>query len=631
MTKHPYPRLAAIGVLFLALLCAAVAAQEATGSAGSSPPVTARLLETKLAEAEAAADLPEEAKAKLVSLYREALGNLKEAASYRESAEAFRQALRTAPIEAQAIREDIEEPAVPVEPSEVDGSTELSDMEALLQRNQRDLASAEEAQEEFSKRLDEQPGRSEAIRQRLKAAAEEGAEIDARLALPATDADGKREVEAQARRWVLETRKEALTAEIDMLEREIQSQPARAELLAANRDKAASGAARIEQRISRLHDLLTAKRQSVAEQAKREAEAARLDAEGAHPPVARLAEQNAALSEEIAETLAQLDELEAQTDETQRLARQLEDDFDTAEEIIAIGGSRLSQELGNLLLQQRQSLPDLRSFEHQAREREARAGQIGVRRLLHRREQKRLSDPAAYAAGLLTPAMAEETPSLRKRLVDLATERKALLERAIESEDVLLRKLRELAAAQEDLLGTIARFDEFLDVHLLWVRSASRAELEELGALPDQVWRIISPAGWYGATQVLVHQATHSPVFVLLALVLGALLWSRRRLIAFVESTAAKVGKPTTDKFLHSLQALAVTLVAAAALPLVAAVVGWQLQASPEATGFSSAVGGALLALAVQFYLLRAFRLICMPRGVAAAHFRWPEPNLRLL
>jgi potassium efflux system protein len=52
---------------------------------------------------------------------------------------------------------------------------------------------------------------------------------------------------------------------------------------------------------------------------------------------------------------------------------------------------------------------------------------------------------------------------------------------------------------------------------------------------------------------------------------------------------------------------------------------------SSEATDFSMAVGGALLALAMQFYFLRALRLMCIPRGLAAAHFRWPESSVRLL
>jgi potassium efflux system protein len=130
---------------------------------------------------------------------------------------------------------------------------------------------------------------------------------------------------------------------------------------------------------------------------------------------------------------------------------------------------------------------------------------------------------------------------------------------------------------------------------------------------------------------VLAHQATHSAVFTLLAIALGGLLLGRGHLIRFIEARGEGLGEPTTDRFAYTVQVLVATLVAAGAWPLVTAVVGWQLQVSSRATDFSGAVGEALLTLAMQFYFLRALRLICMPRGLAAAHFRWPEPDLRLL
>ena len=71
--------------------------------------------------------------------------------------------------------------------------------------------------------------------------------------------------------------------------------------------------------------------------------------------------------------------------------------------------------------------------------------------------------------------------------------------------------------------------------------------------------------------------------------------------------------------------------VAAAPWPLAVAVTGWQLKVSAQATDFTIAVGASLLFIAIQFYWLRVFRLICMPDGLAAALFRWPEPSLRLL
>nr|ESQ16688.1 MAG: hypothetical protein N838_25670 [Thiohalocapsa sp. PB-PSB1] len=325
---------------------------------------------------------------------------------------------------------------------------------------------------------------------------------------------------------------------------------------------------------------------------------------------------------------SELGELAERTETADRLARQLDADFKIAQETVAIGVHGLSEEMGHMLREQRQSMPDVRAFQRQAEERDEKAGAVGARRLLHRREHKRLRDPDAYVAEMLSEAAAEETPAMRKRLLDLATERKALLEKAVESDEFYLRKLAELESAQKKLLDAIERFDAFLDEHLLWVRSASRTQLQELGALPEQVWRILSPAGWLEVVAVLVHQATHSPVFVLLALALGVLLWRRRDLIGGIAAISDKLGKPTTDRFGYSLQVLILTLIAAAAWPLVVAVTGWQLRTSPEATDFSNAVGEALLTVAANFYFLRAFFLICMPRGLAAVHFRWTESSL---
>jgi potassium efflux system protein len=630
MSAHRHRRLLVIGLWLLALVAATGFAQEPPD--GAPAPVEKDVLDAKIAETESATDLPDETKNQLLSLYRQALGNLNEATSHRSSAQTFRQALQTAPSEAKQIRDALAAASLAQaqKPSPLDDSPPLQELETRLQREKADFAAADAQRTDLSTRLDAEAARPAAIRKRLQEADGEQADNRAQQQLPpAADASP---AEAQARRWALQTGADALSAEIEMLNQELLSQPARVELLEAKRDKAAADAAAIGQRVALLEELVTAKRQAEAEQAKDAAEVKRLDAEGQPPSVVRLAEQNAALSNEIAETVAQLDLIGQQTDAANRLERQLEGDFKSAQDIIALGGSNLNDQLGNLLRQQRQSLPDLRSFEREARAREAKAGQIGVRRVLHRREQERLTDTDAYLGTLLSEAGAEDkSKSVHARLVELVDERKGLLAKAIDSEDLLLRKLGELEAAQTDLLATIKRFDELLDVHLLWVRSASRTQLAALGALPEQVWRVVSPTGWYGVAEVLAYQVTHSAVFILLGIALGGFLWGRRHLIQFITSRGDGLGKPTTDRVVFTLQVLVVTLVAAGAWPVLTAVVGWQLQVSPRATDFSGAVGQALLTLAMQFYLLRALRLICVPRGLAAAHFRWPEPSLRLL
>jgi potassium efflux system protein len=126
MTAHRHRLLSEIGLWIAALVAPVAAAQQAPGD--NPPTVTADLLETKIAETQTAADLAEETKTRLLSLYREALSNLDQADADRASAKAFRVAVQTAPIEAQPICEDTDESNVadPTETLPVDGSTSLS-------------------------------------------------------------------------------------------------------------------------------------------------------------------------------------------------------------------------------------------------------------------------------------------------------------------------------------------------------------------------------------------------------------------------------------------------------------------------------------------------------------------------
>jgi hypothetical protein len=199
------------------------------------------------------------------------------------------------------------------------------------------------------------------------------------------------------------------------------------------------------------------------------------------------------------------------------LQQQLEGDFASAREVIAIGGANLSGELGALLRQQRQALPDLRTFEREARERDAQVSAAGVNRVLYRREQQRIADADARVAALLEQAEAADATApdaapapAPAQLLEAINERQQLLDQAIEVEDVLLRELGELEAAQTDLLETIRRFDELLDVNLLWVRSASANRAGGVGRPARSGLAHRLARGWAGVAGVLLHQATHS-------------------------------------------------------------------------------------------------------------------------
>ena len=622
-------------LLFIAILvCLAMgrpllAAEDSKTTPELQGTVTQEVIESKIAEVEAVTGIDEQAKEKLLQLYRKALVNVETAASNEKSALAFQQASKDAPATIRQLGKQTDEVN-----AELDNDTlirklpaNLQKIEQLLQQEKAELALQDAKLLDVELRLQEEAGRPAIIRQRLPEAKQQLEDAYSELKQPQSTKDDA--ATSQARRWVLESRVQRLSAEINMLNQELLSQPLRIDQQEAERDRAQTGIRWSTARISALESQVTLKHQGEVNQARLEAEVILDQSAGKHPLVVQLAGKNADLSNQIASMVSRLDELTQQTEQVNKRARQIEEDYKRAREIVEIGG--LSKGMGHMLLQQHYALPDPNSLRRQAEERKDAAAEIGVNRLLHRQDRRWVRDTDVYLDGIMAEVNEQEYPLLRGELNELARERLELLDKALESDDFYLQKLGELESAQQQLLGAIDDFNGYLAVHLLWVRSATRAELQALGVVPAQAWRILSPHGWFEVMQVLEYQAVHSAAFVLLVLILGALIWNRKRMITAIQSIGKRLGRPATDNFVLTTKVVLLTLITVAALPLVLAVAGWQLKASSQATVFSIAVGSALLAFATQFFYIRALRMVCMPGGLAAAHFRWPKSSLVLL
>jgi len=595
----------------------------------ASASVTQEMIQSRIAETKASSGLDELSKASLLELYQKSLSNMQATLSSEETARSYQQLAEAAPEEIQRIREEIttqysDDERVSLD---VNQAASLSQVQALLQEEKAALLAVDTIRTDAERLLEEATGRPVQIRQRLVAAKKQQEEDAIQLKLaPSTDMSP---ASIEASQWVLKTRAQALSAEISMLDQELISYSARMDLLGLKRDKASDRAGWILKRIRSLEEIVTSLRQNEAEQAKVQAETIRREAEGKHPLVVGLAEKNAILSEEIAGIVSKLSELTDQVAQANSQAQLLEEDFKSARETVEIGG--LSQKLGHMLLLQRQSLPDASVFRRQADEREKSAAQIGVQRLQHRLVQKRLRDLDAFVAEVSATVSEEELPLVHNQISELAIERGRLLVKAIETDDFYLLKLGELESAHQGLLSVINSYDAFLNEHLLWVRTASQTGLDSLGALPQQAWQILSPKGWLDVVRAFWHEATRSLLNLLILIAFAALFLGRKYLLSISERNSDKIGKPTTDRFAYSLQALFITIILAAVWPMVMAVSGWLIKGSAEGSNFSNVVGSSLIKVALQLFYLRLFYMICLPGGLAARHFRWPESSLQLL
>ncbi len=621
------------------LSCAS--AQEADGALPGWL-VTSQALESKIAEAEAATDRTEEAKTQLIELYRKALSNLQTAKDNAASAATFRRTAERAPAEIQGIRAALapDAEAEPMDGPDATADTPLSVLEELFQKEQADLTAAEARRADLESRLATLEQRPEAISQRLAEATQQREEASAQLQTPA--ADDVSPTFASAQQWVLETHYVALSTETTMLEQELSTLPLRTQLLEAKRDKDDANVDSIGERMRVLDELIDRKRREAAEQATTAAEQTQRELEGMHPVLVALSAENAALSRDINDITQQLQAQDLVRQNLEEIVEQLGADFQDARETLESG--EVNDDLGRILLQQFDALPDLRAFVQNDEQRKTEIADLTVRRLKHRAEARRIADADATVERLAlelqadasappeTEAQADaEMEAQNARLLELVLQRQTLLDKALETDQLYLGKLRELDRAEQALLTTAAEYDAYLDEQLPWLRNAKPIRLQDISAMPSELGARLTAADLPGLPRLIGQQLSRSPAFWLAVIGAGVLLWRRRAIIAAIESVTPRIGKPTTDRMKYTGRVLGLTLLLAAPLPLVLAAAGWQLQVDGSATALSHALGYALTRVALHLAILLSLSAICLPHGLAAVHFRWPERNLTLL
>ena len=590
--------------------------------------VTLEVLRSQLEGIEASTDFDEATRAALTELYRKAISNLETARSYQESIARFGEAVETAPAKANAARAELErkeEEGVGAVPS-FEGIT-LEEADQLLQKEKANLAAVEAKLAEFEAQLKKETDRPATIRTRLTEAKSRKAEAESDLATPAQP-DALPQL-TQARNWLLESELEMLRTEILMLDQELLSQPARVELLKAERDLAEHAVESLRAKVAALEHMANEARRQQAQEAQAEAQAVRREAAGKHPLVERLAERNAELSETLNNLATELDDINKRearaTDETGRI----EKSFNNTQQRIEIAG--LSQVLGQVLLEERRSLPETRVFQRQAKERERKIAATSLAQLQLEDERRELRDVEKYVASLTADVPATEAATISAELAQLARQRLELIDNATNIQDAYLRAMGELDFAQGRLLDVVERYDAFLGKRLLWVRTSPRVGAESIRAIPVQAAHLLSPHGWTEVLETLADRLFESPYLGLAFLTFALLHWNRRRLHRALGATGKNVGRVTRDRLEDTFRALVIVVLLALPGPLLVYVAGWELLAADDVSAFAKVIGHALSQIAPTFFGLQAVRLFIRPGGVAAQHFRWVTGGLDAL
>lgn len=603
-------------------------AAPATTAAAALPDVTAKSLQSQIAETKSSTKLDDAAKEPILAAYQMALAELDRAAALEKQAAAFRLSAQTAPDRLRAVRAELDRPTdtgqpdVPPEASTAELETKLSDIQNQLAQAQDELTRLEaEPQRRAERRLKSLPAQLDAANKTLD-------DILKQAAVPAA-ADETKEM-TTARLALLAARQLALHQEIACCTVERESYNAEDELLPKDHDRA-------ERHVAVLKQLVDAWQRILHQRRQREAEAklstAKREKQHAYPELRGVAEENEELARRVAQINNDVAAASKQTVEFANAQSDLKREFNDVVKKAELG---LAQQLGPYLLQCRTDLQRRRRQLEAERLPDSKIEQVRAEWLDLTEHRKKLGDIDQRAETVLRRLDLSTSKSPREALLAevrrLLHTRRELIDSLISAYVRYFGEIASVTAAEKELFDAIAQQSDYIDERIFWVRSTSRLGIADFAAAGEALRWYGRPQEWLSVGGQLLHSARVNllPCFLTAVVIIG-LLATQLRMRDRVRKLGEQAIRGTADDMSLTLRALIFTLLMSAPWPLLLAMLGSLLEHAPDGSELGRALAHGLMFSAVALASMEFLRQVCRGRGLGASHFGWPEQSTRLL
>ena len=620
-------------LVFILLALGARSAPLAAQDTPRLPPGPATI-EAKLAELQAAPDLPEAAKAAAVDFYQRAVALLTRAQEAQNRAADFRRAAAEAPQLLATIREELGRPAeeTAVTPAP---ETPLATLEQALLQASAELEASRRTVTELQAEAARRDERRALIPEQIARTRQQLAESEEALTAPVPEESPP--FLREARRTFQEAQREALLREVEALEAEAASYDARRELLPARRDRAQRRVAQSERAVSQWQAVIADRRQVEVREAAREAERLRRQAARQDPSLRSFAEETVlrAQARSGPESFTQrIDGVSRDAAARRAALADLHRNFSAIQRRIDATG--LNRATGLLLRRQYDTMPEESRLRRSVQLSQDQLERVQYELIELQDERLGTGDIDGVVRALVADAAPTPGPDAARDLEavarELAVARRDLLDQLIADATALFDRLVDLNSAQRDMLAATQEYRGFVKERILWVRSVAGEGVPSARDFADAVTWLLSPESWAIAlrqvAETLKKQWFHSGATALLfGLVWIAAVRARRALTRLGEL----VSRYRTDRLIYSVYAVIATTVAALPLPLALAIAGWALLRPQEQVPLAVAVGHGLRHAAVLLFFLRFLRVLLRDGGLAASHFRWQDVAIRSL
>lgn len=593
----------------------------------SQPSLTASELQLQLKQVQDATDLTEDVKSRAIGLYTQAIQQLEIAEQWAVKAAEYDAERQRAPDRIRAFKEELATP--PDEPvPDVPAGATRADLEQRLRQVQSDLEAERKTLADWERERDRRRARRRELPELVTAARTRLQTLGERLTAPEAGLAG---VARRAQKALDDGTRLAVEREIDAYNNELLSYDARRDLLQAHLDRSA-------RHIGHLEELLTAWHRVIQDRGRQESAAALREAneqlKRAHPTILPLVEERKQLVIFAKELQSESKQVDARLADTDALLAQVNQDFDKI--VRRVNAAGLTNAISQLLRKHRSNLPNLRPFNYSLRKRKDRisSAQLEMTELEDRRRE--LTSIDEVVAGITESIGADVSDHQRTMIREAATEAivslRTDMDNLIRDYDLLFEKMVDVDSRERELVEVIERFDEYVDEKILWIKSGTWPNVQDLQDGQEAFRWLVTGSNWKEVGSSIAGTFRARAGLTTSYLIAVVALWlASPRLVRVVRQVGEKAPKAAQDTMGRTIAALAATVGLAARWPATLWFLAWALAIPTDQSEFAKAVAGGLSVTATIVLTLQALRQLARRNGLAEAHFRWNAHSLALL
>ncbi len=619
----------------------AVTGQDASSGISSGRPAVGQSaadlspdkLEAKRTEVQASQRLDPAAKDRAIKMLDQAIGFRKSFDESEEQSKTLSRQIIAAPQRLRAIKSELARPVQPAEAVKTLAAQKNAlELEQLLQKEKAQLTAAKTAQAGWTDQIKRLKDLFERLPQNIATAKGRLQTVNQELQAQPDGSDPA--VVSEFRRLMLLAEDLKLKAEIKLYEQQLNSHELLLTLAMAEHDLATREVTRREALTKAWQAEVSDQVQEEAARLQQEAEKAREQAPESATALKEQYDINIALSRELQTLAEQVTAVANDLDQINGQLKEIDQDFALATE--RVESFVITETIGLALRRQRQLLPSADKYEAGSSERKRKMSEIRETQYLLEQRRRKLDDLESEADRIIDSLVylkPDRAETLRPDVRDLLTDRRRLLEKLQTEYDQYFIGLQNLEFAEQQMVARAEAYADFLDAHLVWIRSSSilsltdvKNSLHVLGALTNSAnWRLM-------LSDVLSSLQDRKGLWTLGAIVLAMLIFGRRWARREISKTSDRVNQQRTDSITLTLWVLALTTYLAVGFPFLMIFGGWQLLKLPGIHGFTRAIASGLITAGGMLVALRFFYQLCRRHGLAHVHFKWDESvrqNLR--